>query len=223
MSAMAQASGQRHRSGRHETEQLLDPFLDALSTSHIQTIPQDTVLGAITHFLSALPASSLPHLVEAILASDGLWSSKYIEDGQIRHAISIALQAKVEHLRKAHEHSWLSGRRIARQSRRWLRVVRQLVDDSNAPDQKDQTQAVRALEFRTGLLAGMEACMVIEWQDERVAVEEEVIMAVAELDFKKLDPERFRLLCEVVNLIDPARLAVLDLKVWSSSHTQYHR
>lgn len=197
-------------------EQLLDSFLEALATPQVQSIPQETVLGAITHFLSTLPASDLPHFVEAILGSDSLWSPKFLEDGKLREAIAVAVQAKVGHIVTRHKSAWLANRRTSRECRRWLHVILVAVDKHAKTDETRRTLNDRDMEARIGLLAGVQACEAIDWQDERMALEEELVMTLAELDFQNVSPGSFILVCEAVNLIEPVRLAVLDLHVGDS-------
>jgi hypothetical protein len=216
MTAMAHSTDRSRRRGRRETEQLLDSFLEALATPQVQSIPQETVLGAITHFLSTLPASDLPHFVEAILGSDTLWSPDFFEEGKLRQAIAVAVQAKVGHIETTNKNAWLANRRTSRECRRWLRVIRVAVDKHSKTNEKSRTLTDRDMEARIGLLAGVEECKAIDWQDERVALEEEVIMTLAELNLRSISPRSLALVCEAVTLIDPVRLAVLDLQVGQS-------
>jgi hypothetical protein len=163
--------------------------------------------------MSTLSIADLPHLVDSTLTSSALWSADYLEDGRLRHTISLSVQAKVESIQKKHEQSWLASRRISRESRGWLHAVRTAIENHGEEKVTNKEVGRRTLELRAGLLAGVRASDRVDWQDELVTLEEQIILASTDLDLRTIDKASLSLLCEVINHIDPVRIAVLDLQV----------
>jgi hypothetical protein len=200
-----------NHSGRDE---LLEPFLQALGSRKALEIPQETVLGAITHFLSTLPLADLPRFITATLDSEHLWASDGYAGGQLNQAIALAVSGKVANLEKRHQSTWFASRKISSSSRRWLDTIQTVLESSEA-------RSMTILQFRVGLLSGISSKDDVTWGEARVNLEEQVVLGVSELGLSAADQRRLAIVCEVVHHIDPSRLRILDLQV-SLQSLLYH-
>jgi hypothetical protein len=189
-----------------EAEELLEPFLQALESKRALDIPQETVLGAITHFLSTLPLADLPRLVEAIVESDYLWSSDKYASYELGQAICLAISAKVESLEKRYISSWFASRKSSSSSRQWLQTIETTLA-------KTQRHTLTLLETRAGLLAGVAMNDQIQWEDERMKLEEDVILGISQLGLSTSGQRELAIVCEAVHHVDARRLLILDLQV----------
>ncbi|KAL7424965.1 hypothetical protein Q5752_000652 [Cryptotrichosporon argae] len=166
-----------------QTVALLPPFLAQLAST-TASIPPDTLGGAITHFLACLPAAELSTFVHALSASP-LWST--FEAGP---SVRRAVPAKVWQLRAAHARSYVPDRGVRVAARAWLRVLR---------------RADRA-EVRVAVLRGLDD-VELDWGSERVRLEEDVVLALAEAREGEL-----RTLIPAIPHIHAARLYALDIE-----------
>jgi hypothetical protein len=190
----------------HDRGELLEPFLQALGSRKALEIPQETVLGAITHFLSTLPQADLPRFITATLDSEHLWASDEYAGGQLNQAISLAVSAKVANLEKRHQSAWCASRKISSSSRRWLDTVQSVLEQSEA-------RSVTVLQFRAGLLSGIGSTDHVTWGEARVNLEELVVLGVSELGLSAADQRKLAIVCEVVHHVEPSRFRTLDLQV----------
>jgi len=200
------SSGMSH----HQRGELLEPFLQALGSRQALEIPQETVLGAITHFLSTLPLADLPRITTATLDSEHLWTSDEYAGGQLMQAISLAVSGKVANLEKRHQSGWCASRKTSSSSHRWLDTIQTVLESSEA-------RSIIVLQFRVGLLSGISRNDNITWGEARVHLEEQVVLGVSELGLSAADQRKLAIVCEVVHHVDPSRLRILDLQVrlWS--------
>ena len=187
-------------------EELLEPFIHALESKRALDIPQETLLGAVTHFLSTLSLADLPRLVEAVVGSDYLWSSDDYAGYELGQAICLAVTAKVDHLGKRHSSSWCASRKASSSSRQWLNTIQTTLG-------KSREQGVIELEIRAGLLSGVANNDQNQWENERVKLEEDVILGVSQLGLSISGTRELAIVCEAVNHVDGRRLLVLDLQV----------
>jgi hypothetical protein len=190
----------------HDRGELLEPFLQALGSGKALEIPPDTVLGAITHFLSTLPLADLPRFTTATLDSEQLWASDGYAGGQMNQAISLAVSGKVANLGKRHQSGWFASRKVSSSSRRWLDTIQTVLESSEA-------RSMTILQFRVGFLSGISSNDNVTWGEARVNLEEQVVLGVSELGLSAADQRRLAIVCEVVHHVDPSRLRILDLQV----------
>jgi hypothetical protein len=194
---------------RHATEELLEPFLSALVSKSALQIPQETVLGAITHFLSTLPQAELPRFTTAILESDYLWASDDYNRFSLGQAVALAVSAKVGIWERRHKTHWFASRKVSSACCRWLDKIVTTIGTSGA-------QNLVKLEFQAGLLAGMAANEQIAWGNQKMDLEEPVILGVSELALSTAGQRELAIVCEVVHHVEATRLLILDLQVSSS-------
>jgi hypothetical protein len=190
----------------HDRGELLEPFLQALGSRTALEIPQETVLGAITHFLSTLPLADLPRFITATLDSEHLWASDEYAGGQLNQAISLAVSAKVANLEKRHQSAWCASRKVTSSSRRWLDTAQTVLEQSEA-------RSITILQFRVGLLSGIGSNDHVAWGEARVNLEEQVVLGVSELGLSAADQRKLAIVCEIVHHVEPSRLRILDLQV----------
>lgn len=209
-----------------DTTALLPPFLTVLSSSTPISLPNDTLYGAITHFLSTLPLDQLDELVKAVVASPTLWSG--VEAIQnIQDAFRLSVQAKLTSLSKDTERAWFgfgNDRRKGRIARSWLRRV---VHSLPLQSQMDGTVSRKRENYiLVGLLLGLDDGQAggtgdVEWGVERVRLEERVIIALHHVLDGQAPQSRLvtnpddelLLLCHAIPHISTDRLQVLDLEV----------
>jgi hypothetical protein len=190
----------------HDRGELLEPFLQALGSRKALEIPPETVLGAITHFLSSLTLADLPRFITATLDSEHLWASDEYAGGQLNQAIALAVSGKVSNLEKRHQSTWFASRKVSSSSRRWLDTVQAVLDSSEA-------RSMTILQFRVGLLSGIGSHDHVTWGEARVNLEEQVVLGVSELGLSATDPRKLAIVCEAVQHVEPSRLRILDLQV----------
>ena len=190
----------------HDRGELLEPFLQALGSRRALDIPQETVLGAITHFLSTLPLADLPRFTTATLDSEHLWASEEYAGGQLNQAISLAVSGKIADLEKRHQSAWCASRKKSSSSRRWLDTIQTVLESSEA-------RSMTILQFRVGLLSGISSSDQLTWGEARVNLEEQVVLGVSELGLSSADQRTLAIVCEVVHHVEPSRLRILDLQV----------
>lgn len=195
-------------------DELLEPFLQALGSRRALEIPQETVLGAITHFVSTLSLADLPRFITATLDSEHLWASDEYAGGQLNQAIALAVSGKVVNLEKRHRSGWFASRRISSSSRRWLDTIQTAVESSEA-------RSITVLQFRVGLLSGIGRSNQVTWGEARVNLEEQVVLGVSELGLSAVDQRKLAIACEVVHHVEPSRLRILDLQVSLCSSLVY--
>jgi hypothetical protein len=195
---------------RSDNQELLEPFIQALQSRQILDIPQETVLGAVTHFLSTLSIADLPGFLDAIVNSDHLWISDQYQKNDIGQAVALAVSAKVARLGKRHASSWCSNRKTSTASQRWLQAIQATLEMSEARENW-------VLELRAGLLAGIAVNEHVTWGNERVELEEEIVLAVSAIGLATSAERDLIIICDVVHHIHEARLLVLDLQVRPSA------
>lgn len=191
---------------------LFEPFLNVLSSGGVSDIPTDTLLGAITHFLSTSTDKDVTRLTAALLASTTVWDSE-IKASQLREAVRLAVVAKVDMLRAEHERSWIPTRRISRDVRRWLRAITTRLDGREHPHN------ISATHIRQGLLSGLGTSGDVGCNGEVAELEEAVILALSswEAELPTKTPAQgathIDMMCCAVQLVSPDCLGVLNLPV----------
>jgi len=191
---------------KQQTAELLDHFLQALISRDVLAIPQETVLGAITHFLSTLPLSDLPRFTTAILDSDYLWGSEDYAGGRLIQAVGLSVSSRVAALEKRHTSSWCAGRKVIASCRHWLEAITTACEVYEA---REMTK----LEMKTGLLVGIAANELVVWGDGRMNLEEEIVLGISELGLSSPGQRELGIICDGINHIEASRLRILDLEV----------
>lgn len=196
---------------KQRSEDLLEPFIESLSSPRAITIPTETLLGAITHFLSTSPRGNAARLARAIVGSPTLWTAQ--RPARIREAISLAVQSKMGLLEARHDGAWLRRRRVSGAATRWLEaVLHDLHDD-------DLTISTAATHIRLGFLAGMSACKAALSSDVRIRLEDDVVIALGGTlaAARSADPgaavQFLDMLGASLDVVDADRLRVLDIEV----------
>ena len=182
---------------------LLGPFIDTLGLAQPITIPEETLLGAITHFLSTLPNRDVSRLAVALVQSRSLWNGD-IPAENLRDAISLAVESKVDKLQARHRKSWFQTRRVAKEVGLWLSGITDSVSSDASADSKTTTH------IRLGLLRGLHA-VDIDLTKETIALEESVVLSLAQImETSMADGETLHMLSEAVMCLDADRVRVLD-------------
>ncbi|KAK4684211.1 hypothetical protein P7C73_g5984, partial [Tremellales sp. Uapishka_1] len=177
---------------------LLPPFLALIDSSNRITIPPSSLYGGITHFLSTLSANDGSRLLTSLLTSPSLPPS-----ADLRYAIRLSVSSKISAIQQSLAGAYLPERRIARQARRWLDELARSVLQREASRSK--------LVVLLGLVEGMQDNTTISWGSARSAVEDEVILSLAE-ELETDDEGSLELLCAAMLCTTAARLRALDLK-----------
>lgn len=188
--------------GRRE-EELLGPFIDTLGLAQPITIPADTLLGAITHFLSTLSDRDVTRLTVALVQSASLWNGEIAAD-TIRDAFSLAVESKVDILRARHRKSWFQSRRVSRETGRWLACITKAMSKDTSSD------SVSTTHMRLGLLKGLQG-VDLDLTKETMAMQESVVLSLAQImETTILDRATLDMISEAVMCLDQERLSVLD-------------
>lgn len=188
---------------RQRTQDLLEPFINTLRLEQPITIPTETLLGAITHFLSTLPNRDVTRLIVSLIQSPSLWISGIGAD-EIRESIALAVEIKVNKIRARHRQSWFRNRQIMKDASRWLASV------TDALPADESSESIVSTHLRLGLVRGLHA-VELDCAKQRQELEEAVVMSLAEIMETSL-PDRAALgmLCEAVLCLGSERLSVLD-------------
>ena len=181
---------------------LLNPFLTVLQARSPILIPQETLYGALTHFLSHLPNSQLPSLITTVVSSPSLWLSSEHVDG-VREAFRVSVSTKCSD--SAGTNRWFGSFRRQRESRAWLSAVAHPIVSSE--------NSISRVACLTGLLQGLHEVDVVDWGSGRDDVEEEVAVLLADaVERGPLDQaDETILLYMVVPCLSKARLKALSL------------
>ncbi|WVR08225.1 hypothetical protein IAU60_005272 [Kwoniella sp. DSM 27419] len=191
-----------------ETSALLPAFVNVLESTDALTIPSETLLGAISHFLSNLDDEDLPRLVEVVIASSAIWDSQTVEVDHIRQAIRAAVTAKVARVDQYVKDVYFAASRRKRMAQSWVRQISSLVSRSERAHERSR------LHVHAGLLVGLDDVPDLDWGAARVKLEESVIYDLAGLlegddgDTKEV----VQFLCEVMPHLNDGRLRVLDME-----------
>lgn len=160
-----------------ELARVYPPFLALLQDSSEITISDDTLYGAITHFLAVLPLNRLETFVNALTTSKSLWrrpSSSHGTDttpNSLTIAMRYAVSSKVERLRQELATVYFPTRRTNRRAREWLGAI-------NMALSLDKTLAAECTLL--GLLEGVEAEPEVDWGQARVELELEIASSLEE-------------------------------------------
>ena len=181
---------------------LMESFIAILGSAQPLAIPNDTLFGAITHFISTTPLSDLPAFISALVASPGIWGREDMSAGS-HHAIRYAVGAKVDLIQESLSKAFFSNYRSGRQIRQWLDTVGTPVVSEGS--------GVGRSRIISALLEGIKDVPDIEWGGMKLRLEEELAVEAAAYDMSKEDG--LDALYDAVDLTPDTVLSVLDVDV----------
>ena len=183
------------------------PFLELLRSPSPITLSQETLLGAITHFLSTLPSHDLISFTSTLVESPSLWKSDTRRQEELRHAIRLGVPAKVNGANHELRNSYFLRIKQQRSARRWLSDVSKAMMTSKASTGRNVALV--------GLLEGLSDVSNVDWGRSRVRVEEEIILGLSSIqsDQDEKTQQELKLVCASILYIAEERVRVLDLKV----------
>ncbi|WWD20136.1 hypothetical protein CI109_104612 [Kwoniella shandongensis] len=185
-----------------DSESILPSFLTTLRSSSPISIPPQTLLGAITHYLSTLDDPLLSEFVTTVITSPSLWNSADISHVDIQNALRLSVPAKIAIIENATKEIYFAESRRRRRARRWLNSLIEAVISLD--------HSTVRLKVLISVLEGLDDAPTVEWGSERMTLEEEVVLAFAE--WTELEnTEGMDLLCTAIPQIDVARLRALNM------------
>lgn len=200
-----------------ETARVYHPFLRLLQSPESLNLPDDTLFGAITHFLTVLPDAHLTSFTRAVVTSESLWRRAEASKGQLstadklRTAVGYAVGGKVARVRQDLSSVYFATKRVKRNLQKWLLLVVQAAkDDANVHGSSQ-------LCFVAGLLEGVQEEKEIDWGTAREELELELATS---LDSAVLGHTEVPVvLWRILPLLQESTLRVMDLTV-SSTHRE---
>lgn len=190
---MSTATAQPMQSNERD---VYDRFILALGDDNT-SLPRDTLLGAISHFLGTLETSDLERLLPAVAKSRRLWSHPDASK-RTRQALTLGVVAAVNRLEGEQKSRWSWGQR---RSDEWVSHLSARVTEDKIGE--------RAMDVQCALLRGAADAQDVS-EGTRVQLEEDVIMGLEPL----LRGRRgIDLLSEVAEHVAPGRLQLLDVSV----------
>ncbi|KAK8849513.1 hypothetical protein IAR55_004847 [Kwoniella newhampshirensis] len=189
-------------SSQSDSEAILPSFLAILRSSSPISIPTQTLLGAITHYLSTLQRPLLTELVETISTSSSLWNSPGIPLEEIRNAIRVSVPTKIALIEDETKEVYFAQSRKRRRARIWLKDVLNPINDVESCETR--------LQYLVSLLEGVSDVSNVDWGAERVRLEEEVVLGLADALDRESSSGMMMLYVAMPN-IDVSRLSALDM------------
>ena len=195
--------------------ELFERFITSI-TSPSSSLPRDTILGAITHFLSTLPIEPCRRLLRVISTADFLWDTAG-HAAQVREAIKLGVRAGCDRATREdaegtrwYTMKWFKSAAVDK----W---VQGLLDEATHAEG-------RRLDLLVALLLGVAAqsdsaaagpgCSAGMQRD----VQEEVVLALEPRLGSEVPEEvetAHELLADVIEVVDTALLSLLELPVSS--------
>jgi hypothetical protein len=191
---------------------LLDRFITAIQNP-TSSLPRETLLGAITHFLGTLPTEQCRQLIRVIGSRPDLWESR---DASAREAVALGVRAGYQRIEReqAEGSRWYTVRwRKSPAVNEWVHA---LLDEMKA------VEDVRKGALLAALLKGISYPPAAQGgESDRCTgayreVQEETILALA----PRLDGgssteavSAYGLLADIVDIVDDGLLGLLDLPV----------
>jgi hypothetical protein len=188
--------------GKDDEREIRDSFVKILQSDKPITIPDETLYGAITHFLSTSPLPDLPALVSALVESPICANSREISQG-VQHAARNAISAKIDSLNAALTKAYFSDYRLGRQARQWLEVV-------GEPAISAESGRGR-MAVLSGLLEGIRDAQDVPWGKMKDRLEEELVVEAASYEMSSEDS--LEAVYGAIILTSDDTLAVLDIEV----------
>jgi hypothetical protein len=180
-------------------------FTRLLQDTASLTLPDETLFGAITHFLSTVPLPDLEDFVKLIINSPLLWSRPGSPKG-VKEAVRVAAYAKVDAVVKALVKAYFPQYRRNKQARRWMEVIGRVVVEAES--------SIGRRTVLMGLVTGMAENQSVDWGSIRERLEEELVVEAAEADVA--EREGMEVTCCALMYASKRRLNALDLEVCRS-------
>ncbi|ODO06922.1 hypothetical protein I350_04283 [Cryptococcus amylolentus CBS 6273] len=184
-----------------ETSSLLDPFLALLDDPAPSNVPAQTLLGAITHFISTLDDAQLARFIASLTRSLSLPKTNGVSSEDIRAAVKLGVVGFVMRMENEKKGVYFGSYRRSKAARQWLDGVlhaTKTTRDTVGP----RTQVL------IGLLQGVEESQTVDWGHARVKLEEKVVLALSwDEQTGDLEP-----LCVAMPHVGVYRLLALDLQ-----------
>lgn len=190
--------------------ELLSKFIDQLSSKNPISLPRETILGAVSHYISTLPSTELKSLLEAISTSRLLWDTPSHRQ-RTREAISLGVSGALGRL--ASEPGSSKWWKWSSPTTAWLDDLAKVVTDSEGIRRMDMIAAILSATDERRRNPSSTRCE----GKQRENLEDEAVMAIAEkmgsepgIDKEETDSG---LLCEMVDALDEAKVRILDTPV----------
>lgn len=188
-----------------DTLAVLPTFITLLRSPSPTTLPNPTLLGAITHFFSSLNRAHLKGFILELISSQSLWDTPTISVAEIRDAIRLSVSAVVSRIAEEKKNAYFPHYRTAAKARSWLEhVLKSILSSSNA--------SLKPLHVLVGALEGLDDVQTVDWGHSRVKLEEEVILRLTGCIDKHMDGNLV-LLCTAIPHLDVKRAGVMDILV----------
>ncbi|WVQ79361.1 hypothetical protein IAT38_001458 [Cryptococcus sp. DSM 104549] len=196
-----------------EDQALLASFLALLNSPSPLAFPAPTLLGAFTHFLSALPDPSLSEFISSLIKSPSAWSTPTIGYGDIRNAVRLAVPAAVTRVETETADAYFASSRRRRRARAWL--------DSVIISAKKEEHTPQRTEVLVGLLQGLDDVEEMDWGGVRGSLEDAVVLGLVEMsELESASRGWMELLCAAMPHVAVDRLKVVDMKLLTSQLQQ---
>nr|KIR46902.1 hypothetical protein I312_03795 [Cryptococcus bacillisporus CA1280] len=186
-----------------DTLAVLPAFITLLRIPSPTTLPNPTLLGAITHFFSSLNPAHLKDFILELISSQSLWDTPSISAAEIRDAIRLSVTIVVSRIAEEKKSVYFSHYRTAAKARGWLEHVLKSVSSSS-------DSSLKPLHVLVGVLEGLDDVQTVDWGHSRVKLEEEVISRLAGCIDKHLD-DNLVLLCTAIPHLDVKRAGVMNI------------
>lgn len=184
---------------------VLPTFITLLRSPSPITLPNPTLLGAITHFFSSLNPSHLKGFILELISSQSLWDTPTISVAEIKDAIRLSVSAVVSRIAEEKKNAYFAHYRTAAKARSWLEhVLKSILSSSNA--------SLKPLHVLVGALEGLDDVQTVDWGHSRVKLEEEVILRLTGCIDKHMDGNLV-LLCTAIPHLNVKRAGVMDILV----------
>lgn len=197
--------------GIAEDAYLLTKFKALLSSPDPVALPRQTLLGAVSHYISSLPSAELQPLLKAVVRSPHLWDDPTDREDS-RAAVKLGISGALDRLKSTPGPSrWF---RRDNSLSDWLDEAYETIAEIEGGGKLHVTVALLAVDPATGREQGKAQL----WKGkERAKAEDEVIMGVAgrlhEAEKGASGKEDVGLLCEVLEAVDGMRVRVLDTSI----------
>jgi hypothetical protein len=199
--------------GMAEDADLLVKFTALLASPDPIALPRQTLLGAVSHYISTLPLADLRPLLKVVIQSPHLWDDVN-NHGDSRAAVKLGARGALDRLTSTPGTSRWFRRNNSLSD--WLDEAYETIAETEGGGKLHVMMALLAVDPATGAEQGKAQL----WKGkERAKAEDEVIMGVAERLHETEKGERGKadvgLLCEVLEAVDGMRVRVLDTNVSS--------
>ncbi|WVQ75125.1 hypothetical protein IAR50_004734 [Cryptococcus sp. DSM 104548] len=193
-----------------ETSSLLDPFIALLDETAPISVPSQTVLGAITHFISTLDDVQLARFMASFTRSKSLRNTDGVRGEDVRWAVKLGLVGFVMRMENEKKGVYFGSYRRSKEARHWLDGVLHAIRVAN-------TSEGWQIQILVGLLQGVEESQSVDWGYTRIKLEEAAVLALSGDE----QMQELELLCAAMPYVDVARLLALDMQPLSDKIAEH--